>query len=61
MNKSLISDLLKTPSQIRQEEQAKLQQQALQRQQSILAQGAPRGSLFGGVFTGLAAQAAGYA
>ena len=59
MNKSLISDLLKTPSQIRQEEQAKLQQQALQRQQSILAQGAPRGSLFGGVFTGLAAQAAG--
>ena len=61
MANSLIADLLKTPRQVREEEQAQLQAKGIAAQNAILAQGTPSKSLFGGAMQGLAAQYAGYA
>lgn len=58
MDKGLITQLLKTPSQIRAEEQEALRQKGLQRAQLVRGSGGAGASLFGGMFRDFAAQQA---
>lgn len=58
MDKGLITQLLKTPSQIRAEEQKALREKGLQRAALVRGSGGAGASLFGGMFRDFAAQQA---
>ena len=57
-NMGLIGQLLKSPSQVRKEEQEALRQKGLQRAALVRGSGGAGASLFGGMFTDFAAQQA---